>query len=187
MTEQLIETQEPSAPDTSHSSRTSRSAAGWVDCATAVSVKELYREGYTPRSLSWISPKPLWEARNDRIVRVLGDPTNNERTRWVAAMRAKGDIDPDLIVRRYADAKELSVHGPRRSRRGRRLAIPRPATALRHRRRDGIHLHRQRRHLSGRRRQRVRGQVLLALPQTSRARSTPSPGTTTGTTGCTAS
>ena len=108
MTEQLIETQEPSAPDTSHSSRTSRSAAGWVDCVAAASVTDLYRPGYKPRSLSWISPRPLWEARNDRIVRVLGDPTNNERTRWVAAMRAKGNIDPDLIVRRYAEAETLS-------------------------------------------------------------------------------
>ena len=39
---------------------------------------------------------------------MLGDPTNNERTRWVAAMRAKGNIDPDLIVRRYAEAETLS-------------------------------------------------------------------------------
>ena len=108
MTEQLIETQEPAAPDTSHSSRSSRSAAGWVDCATPASVTELYREGYSPVSLRWTSLKPLWEARNDRLARWLGDPTNNERTRWVAAMRAKGNIDPDLIVRRYADAKTLS-------------------------------------------------------------------------------
>ena len=108
MTAQPLEAKPPPPIDESHSSRTSRSAAGWVDCATSASVKDLYREGYTPRSLRWISPKPLWEARNDRIVRVLGDPTNNERTRWVAAMRAKGDIDPDLIVRTYADAKELA-------------------------------------------------------------------------------
>jgi hypothetical protein len=108
MTEHWIETQEPSAPDPSHSSRSSRSAAGWVDCATPASVKELYREGYRPVSLRWTSLKPLWEARNDRLARWLGDPTNSERTRWTAAMRTKGNIDPDLIVRRYADAKTLS-------------------------------------------------------------------------------
>jgi hypothetical protein len=107
MTEHLIETQQPSSPDTSNSSRTSRSAAGWVDCAVPASVKELYRKGYTPVSLRWTSLKPLWEARNDRLARWLGDPTNNERTRWVAAMRAKG-VDEDLVVRRYADEETLS-------------------------------------------------------------------------------
>jgi calcineurin-like phosphoesterase family protein len=107
MTEHVTEAQQPPSVDTSNSSRTSRSAAGWVDCVAAASVKELFREGYKPVSLRWTSLKPLWEARNDRLVRWLGDPTDDERGRWVAAMRAKG-VDKDLIVRRWADAETLS-------------------------------------------------------------------------------
>ena len=108
MTEHVTEAQQPPSIDTANSSRTSRSAAGWVDCVAAASVKELYREGYKPRSLSWTSPRPLWESRNDRLARWLGDPTDDERRRWVAAMRTKENVDPDLIVRRWADEETLS-------------------------------------------------------------------------------
>ena len=108
MTEHVTEAQQPPSVDTANSSRASRSAAGWVDCVAAASVKELYREGYTPRSLRWTSPKPLWESRNDRLARWLGDPTDDERRRWVAAMRTKENVDPDLIVRRWADEEKLS-------------------------------------------------------------------------------
>jgi hypothetical protein len=107
MTEHLTEIQEPPRVDPSHSSRTSRSAAGWVDCVAAASVKDLYRKGYTPTSLRWTSLKPLWQSRNDRIARWIEDPTDDERRRWVGAMRAKG-ADPDLIVRRWADEEALS-------------------------------------------------------------------------------
>lgn len=34
------------------------------------------------RVASWINPKPLWDSRNDRIARLLGDPTNRLRRRW---------------------------------------------------------------------------------------------------------
>jgi hypothetical protein len=97
----------PVPTDPAHSSRRSRKAAGWVDCQAAASVRELYREGYQPREFRWTSPRPLWESRNDPLARRLGDPTNDERRRWVAAMRAKG-VDPELVVRRYADRESLS-------------------------------------------------------------------------------
>ena len=115
MTEHVIQTQEPPAVDPAHSSRASRSAAGWVDCVAAASVKDLYREGYKQREFRWTSLKPLWESRNDRLARWLDDPTDDERRRWVAAMRAKG-VDPDLIVRRYADLEDAVVPRPRGSR-----------------------------------------------------------------------
>ena len=107
MTEHVTETKQPPPADPSHSSRTSRSAAGWVDCVAAASVKDLYRKGYTPKTLRWTSLKPLWESRNDRLARWIEDPTDDERRRWVAAMRVKG-VDPDLIVRRWADKESLS-------------------------------------------------------------------------------
>jgi len=97
----------PVPTDPTHSSRTSRRSAGWVDCKEAASVRDLYREGYEPVQFSWISPKPIWESRNDPIARLIEDPTDDERRRWVAAMRAKG-VDADLVVRRYSEADELS-------------------------------------------------------------------------------
>ena len=109
MTERVTDPPQPVPvpTDPTHSSRTSRRSAGWVDCREAASVKDLYRDGYEPESFSWINPRPIWESRNDPIARYVEDPTDDERRRWVAAMRAKG-VDPDLTVRRYSEANEVS-------------------------------------------------------------------------------
>ncbi|HWN22019.1 MAG TPA: metallophosphoesterase [Gaiellaceae bacterium] len=109
MTERVTDPPQPVPvpTDPTHSSRTSRRSAGWVDCKEAAQVRDLYREGYEPESFNWINPKPIWESRNDPIARVIEDPTDDERRRWVAAMRKKG-VDPDLTVRRYSEADELS-------------------------------------------------------------------------------
>jgi hypothetical protein len=90
------------------SSRTSREAAGWL-CTTKADPKELYRPGRDPnqKQFSWINPRPLWESRNDKIARWIGDSTDDERKRWVEAQRRKG-IDPALPIRRYADKDEVS-------------------------------------------------------------------------------
>lgn len=110
MTEQLTDVPVERGAESAEpilSSRTSRRAAGWVDCQKAASTKDLFRTGYAPRSFSWISPRPLWESRNDRIARWFGDPTDEERARWVEAMRKK-PVDADLMVRNYADRETLS-------------------------------------------------------------------------------
>jgi hypothetical protein len=90
------------------SSRTSREAAGWL-CTTKADPRELYRPGRDPnqKQFSWINPRPLWESRNDKIARWIGDSTDDERKRWVEAQRRKG-IDPALPIRRYADKDEVS-------------------------------------------------------------------------------
>ena len=89
------------------SSRTSREAAGW-GCAKKADPSELYRpERREHTQFSWISPKPLWESRNDKIARWVGDSTDDERKRWVEAQRRKG-IDSKLTVTRYADKDEVS-------------------------------------------------------------------------------
>ncbi len=89
------------------SSRTSREAAGWY-CTAKVDPSELYRpERRARKQFSWISPLPLWESRNDKIARWLGDSTNDERKRWVEAQRRKG-IDRRLTVTRYAEKDEVS-------------------------------------------------------------------------------
>jgi hypothetical protein len=89
------------------SSRTSRAAAGWEECAQPSSIADLVRPGTQIRDFKWIDPRPLWESRNDRIARWLEDPTDDERRRWVAAQRAKG-VDPDLTIGKYAEREELS-------------------------------------------------------------------------------
>ena len=59
------------------SSRTSREAAGW-GCTSWADPSTEYEEGTARpgikrRQFSWISPKPLWEPRNYKIARWLGD------------------------------------------------------------------------------------------------------------------
>jgi Calcineurin-like phosphoesterase len=89
------------------SSRTSREAAGWL-CTTKADRSDLYRpERNERRQFSWISPRPLWESRNDKIARWIGDSTDDERKRCVEAQRRKG-VDSKLTITRYADKDEVS-------------------------------------------------------------------------------
>lgn len=88
------------------SSRKSREAAGWL-CTTKADPAGLYRPGRKRKQFSWISPRPLWESRNDKIARWFGDPTDGERKRWVAAQLRKG-IDPAFTITKYADRDEVS-------------------------------------------------------------------------------
>ena len=58
------------------------------------------------KQFSWINPKPLWESRNDKIARWLGDSTHHERMRWVEAQRRKG-VD-HLPIRTYEDKEKVA-------------------------------------------------------------------------------
>ena len=51
------------------------------------------------RSLSWLSPAVLWRARNDVLARWFGDPTNDERRRWVNEQLGRG-ADPGFTIER---------------------------------------------------------------------------------------
>lgn len=92
------------------SSRTSREAAGWAS-TTKADLTGMYRPDRADRGrrrqFSWISPRPLWESRNDKIARWLGDSTDDERKRWVEAQRRKG-LDPGLTITRYAEKDEVT-------------------------------------------------------------------------------
>ena len=94
------------------SSRTSQAAAGW-GCRNWADPSDLYRAtGIRPerrKQFSWLSLRPLWDSRNDKIARRrwIGDSTDYERTRWVEAQRRKG-VDPGLPVTRYADKDEVA-------------------------------------------------------------------------------
>ncbi len=72
-------------------SRTSVAGAGW-DCPPSGELR-----GLKPRRpFSWLDPRPLIASRNDKLVRARwlgGDPTNEQRRRWMAAL---GDSDPRI-------------------------------------------------------------------------------------------
>jgi len=88
------------------SSRTSRAAAGWA-CTEAADLSTAYRPDFQHKNFSWINPKPLWDSRNDRIARWVGDSTDDERKRWIEAQRRKG-IDTSFTVSNFAGRDELS-------------------------------------------------------------------------------
>jgi Calcineurin-like phosphoesterase len=96
-------TGEPDYP-TVGSSRTSQSAAGW-NCAEIGTFRQLVPKGRAP--FSWVSPVPLIQSRNDVIARRLGDPTNEERRRWVASQMSSGE-HPDFMVMRRGHESRVS-------------------------------------------------------------------------------
>jgi hypothetical protein len=51
------------------------------------------------KNLSWLNPAVLWRSRNDALARWFGDPTNDERRRWVARQLAAG-APPDFAIER---------------------------------------------------------------------------------------
>jgi calcineurin-like phosphoesterase family protein len=75
----------------STSSRESTEGAGWA-CRPG-RFRELVRK--RDRPLKWLSPKPLWQARNDVLARRFGDPTDDRRRAWMEALDAG---EADLIV-----------------------------------------------------------------------------------------
>ena len=83
----------PSAP---LSSRQSAAGAGWSDGEPGTYTELMPAR---VRNLSWLNPAVLWRSRNDVLARWLGDPTDDERRRWVARRRAAG-APPDFAVAR---------------------------------------------------------------------------------------
>jgi Calcineurin-like phosphoesterase len=71
------------------SSRESTAGAGWQ--CQAGRFRERVPERAKP--FSWLSPRPLWESRNDRLARAFGDPTNDRRRAWMAEL-----APADLVV-----------------------------------------------------------------------------------------
>jgi hypothetical protein len=67
------------------SSRESVTGAGW-HCREVGTFAGDVPPGRRP--FSWLNPAPLFKARNDVVARRLGDPTNDERRRWLEARRA---------------------------------------------------------------------------------------------------
>jgi Calcineurin-like phosphoesterase len=79
------------------SSRTDERFAGWR-CTEPGTFPALEPPGRQPK-FSWLRPSILWSARNDPLVRLFGDPTDEQRGRWVAGQRQRG-VDPDFAIDR---------------------------------------------------------------------------------------
>ncbi len=83
------------------SSRDSLSGAGWR-CEGV---------GILPSAgppFSWLDPVPIWHSRNQVLGQVFGDPTNDERRRWMRVQREAGKLQEGLILDRHAGAEEVS-------------------------------------------------------------------------------
>lgn len=83
------------------SSRDSLAGAGWR-CGQA----SVPPSGGRP--FSWIDPVPLWQSRNQNLVRLFGDPTNHERRLWMELQRQTGRLPENLIIDTHADLEEVS-------------------------------------------------------------------------------
>jgi Calcineurin-like phosphoesterase len=79
------------------SSRHEERFAGW-HCSEPGAFRSLMPPGPRPK-FSWLRPTILWSARNDPLVRFLGDPTDEQRKQWVAAQRERRGTD-DLTIDR---------------------------------------------------------------------------------------
>jgi hypothetical protein len=79
-------------PTGASGSRGSVAGAGW-DCVPSPELPQP-----SGRSFSWLDPRPLIASRNDKLARrraLGGDPTNDERRRWIAALGPAG-ADPRI-------------------------------------------------------------------------------------------
>ena len=67
------------------------------------------------KRFNWLSPAPLIASRNDRLIHVIGDPTDAQRAEWLRRMdewaAAAGQPPPpaDRLVERFADRERISV------------------------------------------------------------------------------
>jgi Calcineurin-like phosphoesterase len=60
------------------------------------------------RSFSWLSLAPLWRSRNQIVGTLLGDPTNDERRRWMKKQRKAGKLQVDQVIQEHKDLEEFS-------------------------------------------------------------------------------
>jgi len=60
------------------------------------------------RAFGWLNIRPLWASRNDILARVLDDPTNALRERWIRWLVHKGRTDNPTIGT-HANCDEVTV------------------------------------------------------------------------------
>ena len=87
------------------SSRDSLAGAGWT-CREIGRFKGMVSAESRP--FSWLSLAPLWRSRNQIVSTLLGDPTNEERRRWMKKQRKAGKLQPDQVIQEHKDLEEFS-------------------------------------------------------------------------------
>jgi hypothetical protein len=94
------------------SSRNSLAGAGWT-CKKIGRFRGMVSTESRP--FSWLSLAPLWRSRNQIVSTLLGDPTNDERRRWMKIQRRAGKIPrragkvhDDLVIKEHANLEEFS-------------------------------------------------------------------------------
>jgi hypothetical protein len=87
------------------SSRVSLAGAGWT-CKKIGRFRGMVSTESRP--FSWLSLAPLWRSRNQIVSTVLGDPTNDERRRWMKSQRKAKKLQPDQVIQEHKDLEEFS-------------------------------------------------------------------------------
>jgi hypothetical protein len=87
------------------SSRDSLAGAGWT-CKEIGKFRGLVSAESRP--FSWLSLAPLWRSRNQIVGSLFGDPTNDERRRWMDIQHKAGKLQPNLVIEEHADLEEFS-------------------------------------------------------------------------------
>ena len=87
------------------SSRDSLAGAGWT-CREIGRFRGLVSSESRP--FSWLSPAPLWRSRNQIVRSLLGDPTNDERRRWMEIQREAGKLQPNHVIKEHTRLEEFS-------------------------------------------------------------------------------
>ena len=87
------------------SSRDSLAGAGWT-CREVGRFRGLVSSKSRP--FSWLSLAPLWRSRNQIVGSLLGDPTNDERRRWMEIQRGAGKLKPNHVIKEHANLDEFS-------------------------------------------------------------------------------
>jgi hypothetical protein len=57
---------------------------------------------------SWISPVAFWRSRSQLFSRYFGDPTKDERNRWLDTQQEAGELPADMIIKDHGDIEEAS-------------------------------------------------------------------------------
>lgn len=89
-------------------SRDSKAAAGWKCEQGSAYKKQARRHSHR---FSWLNPAPLLKSRNDRLVRALGDSTDERRKAWMKALDPSGGSDLTVDRTRADGATSFLVLG----------------------------------------------------------------------------
>lgn len=87
------------------SSRVSLAGAGWTCRDVGEFGRLVPSKG---RSFSWLTLAPLWQSRNQVLESLFGDPTDDERRRWMEIQQSTGKLPADLLIKEHVEREKVS-------------------------------------------------------------------------------